>query len=70
MNNKGRVSGIALILLLLVALIVAYLAATQAGHLGFGQKPPTQAEQQNPVDQVREAVDAINGRMAKNNEAP
>ena len=69
-NNHGRVSGIALILLLIVALIVAYLAATLAGHLGFGQKPPTQAEQQNPVDQAREAVDAINGRMAQTYEAP
>ena len=69
-NNHGRVSGIALILLLIVALIVAYLAATQAGHLGFGQKPLTQAEQQNPVDQAREAVDAINGRMAQTYEAP
>jgi hypothetical protein len=69
-NNHGRVSGIALILLLLVALIVAYLAATQAGHLGFGQRSPTQVEQQNPVDQAREAVDAINGRMAQTYEAP
>ena len=69
-NNHGRVSGIALILLLIVALIVAYLAATQAGRLGFGQRPPTQAAQQNPVDQAREAVDAINGRMAQTYEAP
>ena len=44
--------------------------ATQAGRLGFGQRPPTQAEQQNPVDQAREAVDAINGRMAQTYEAP
>ena len=69
-NNHGRVSGIALILLLIVALIVAYLVATQAGRLGFGQRQPTQAEQQNPVDQAREAVDAINGRMAQTYEAP
>jgi hypothetical protein len=44
--------------------------ATQAGRLGFGQRPPTQAEQQNPVDQARETVDAINGWMAQTYEAP
>ena len=44
--------------------------ATQAGRLGFGQRPPTQAAQQNSVDQAREAVDAINGRMAQTYEAP
>ena len=46
------------------------IKTTQAGRLGFGQRPPTQAAQQNPVDQAREAVDAINGRMAQTYEAP
>lgn len=64
-NNHGRVSGIALILLLLVALIVAYLAATQVRRLGFGQRAPTQSEQQNPVDQAQDAVDALNERMGQ-----
>ena len=36
MNKKGAGSGIALILFLCVALLVAYLFMTQMGSLGFG----------------------------------
>jgi flagellar basal body-associated protein FliL len=63
MNNKGKGSGIFLIVILIVALIVAYLAVTQMSSLGFGKKKEAQIEQQNPVHQAQDAVDAINQRQ-------
>jgi Tfp pilus assembly protein PilX len=38
MNNKGKGSGLFLIVILIVTLIVAYLAVTQMSSLGFGKK--------------------------------
>jgi Tfp pilus assembly protein PilX len=38
MNNKGKDSGLFLIVILIVVLIVAYLAVTQMSSLGFGKK--------------------------------
>lgn len=61
MNNKGRGSGLMLIIILVVALLIGYLAMTQMGSLGFG-KPSMQQEQtqQNAIEQAQNAVDAIN----------
>jgi hypothetical protein len=42
---------------------VAYLAVTQMRSLGFGKKEEAQIEQQNPVHQAQDAVDAINQRQ-------
>ena len=52
-----------LIIVLLVALLVGFLAVTQMGGLGFG-KTNTQQEQtqQNVIAQAQSAVDAINNR--------
>jgi Tfp pilus assembly protein PilX len=63
MNNKGKGSGLFLIVILIVVLIVAYLAVTQMRSLGFGKKEEAQIEQQNPVHQAQDAVDAINQRQ-------
>ena len=63
MNNKGKGSGLFLIVILIVALIVAYLAVTQMSSLGFGKKEEAQIEQQDPVRQAQDAVDAINQRQ-------
>jgi len=63
MNNKGKGSGIFLIVILIVTLIVAYFAVTQMSSLGFGKKEETRIEQQNPVHQAQDAVDAINQRQ-------
>ena len=41
MNDKGKVSGLALVIILIVTLIVAYLAVTQMDALGFGKKQET-----------------------------
>ena len=64
MNNKGKGSGLVLIILLLVTLLIGYLAMTQMEGLGFGttntQKEQTQ---QNAIEQAQSAVDAINDRL-------
>jgi len=61
--NKGKGSGLALTVILVAALIVAYLAVTQMDSLGFGTKEETeQAETQNPVQQAQDIVNLINGR--------
>ena len=67
MNNKGRGSGLMLIIILVVALLIGYLAMTQMDSLGFG-KTGTQQEQtqQNVIEQAQNAVDAINSRIQQN----
>ena len=64
MNNKGKGPGLALIILLLVALLIGYLAMTQMEGLGIGTAN-TQTEQttQNAIEQAQSAVDAINNRL-------
>ena len=61
-DNKGRASGLALIMLLIVALLVAWLATTQMGSLGFGPmtQQETQTEERDPIEQAQDAVDALN----------
>ena len=53
-----------LIIILVVAIIIAYLAVSNMSSLGFGKKEETQ--QQDPVQQAQDAVDAINERMQQN----
>ncbi len=71
MNNKGRGSGLMLIIILVVALLIGYLAMTQMGSLGFG-KPGLQQEQtqQNVIEQAQNAVDAINNRLRQTDLEP
>ena len=64
MNNNGRGSGLMLIIVLLVALLIAWFAVTHMGGLGFGKTDAQQAQtQQNVIEQAQNAVDAINNRM-------
>ena len=66
MNNRGRGSGLILIIVLLVALLIACLAVTQMGGLGFGKTDAQQAQtQQNVIEQAQSAVDAINNLMQR-----
>ena len=58
MNSKGKGTGLALVIIMLAALLAAYLAVTQIGGLGFGNKSAEQ--QQNPVQQAQNVVDLIN----------
>ena len=71
MNNNGRGSGLILIIVLLVALLVGFLAVTQMGGLGFGKTDAQQAQtQQNAIEQAQNAVDAINNRMLQSGLEP
>ena len=65
MNSNGRGSGLVLIILLLVALLIAFLVIKQMGNFGFGKDDSLQEPQQDPVQQAQNAVDAINNRMAQ-----
>ena len=71
MNNNGRGSGLILIIVLLVALLVGFLAVTQMGGLGFGKKNTQQEQtQQNAIAQAQNAVDAINDRIQQSGFKP
>ena len=65
MNSKGKGSGLFVIVIMIAALIVAYLAVTQMGSQGIGKKrmEETQIEQQDPVNAAQDVVDAINQRQ-------
>lgn len=58
MNNKGIGSGVAIIIILIVALLLAFLAMKNIGS--FDNKPGQAA---NVVEQTQDAVDAINDRI-------
>ena len=60
-----------LIIILVVALLIGYLAMTQMGSLGFG-KPSMQQEQtqQNVIEQAQNAVDAINNHLRQTDLEP
>ena len=62
MNNKGKGSGLVLIIVLVVALLIGYLAMTQMDSLGFG-KTNVQQTHQTAIEQAQNAVDAINNRI-------
>lgn len=64
MNNKGKGSGLVLIILLLVALLIGYLAMTQMEGVGFWTtNTQTEQTQQNAIEQAQSAVDVINSRL-------
>ncbi len=59
-NSKGKGTGVAILMLLFVALLVAWLALTQMKSLGFGSGDESQ---EDPVDAAEEAVDDLNDKM-------
>ena len=63
-DRSGRGTGLTLLLLIVVALIVAWLAVTQLGSL---RRPQDSAAQPTGdlVQQAQDAVDALNGRMGQ-----
>lgn len=61
-NNRGAGSGMILIAILIVALIIAYLVATQMGAFGLGSKKE-QNQQETYVDDAQDAVDSLNQHM-------
>ncbi|MBR3587563.1 MAG: hypothetical protein IKO00_16185 [Oscillospiraceae bacterium] len=71
MNSKGKGSGLMLIIILLVALLIGYLAMTQMDSLGFGKTDMQQEQtQQNVIEQAQNAVDAINNRLQQTDLEP
>ena len=64
MKNNGRGSGLMLMIVLLVALLIAWFAVTHMGGLGFGKTDAQQAQtQQNVIEQAQSAVDAIKNHL-------
>lgn len=61
MNNRGKSSGMLILIVLVIALVAAYLAVTQMGSLGFGETAVQQTgPQQTVVQQAQGLVDQIN----------
>jgi hypothetical protein len=61
-NRSGRGTGLALVVILIAALVVAWLAVTQLQGLR-GPQEAASAQPTPTVQQARDAVDALNGRM-------
>lgn len=60
-----------LMIVLLVALLIAWFAVTQMGGLGFGKTDAQQEQaQQNAIEQAQNAVDAINNRIRQSGLEP
>ena len=68
--HSGRGTDLVLLLILIIALVVAWLAATQLGALRKPQPENAAQPTADLVQQAQDAVDAINGRMAQTYEAP
>ena len=68
MNNKGKGAGLALVLLLIVALLVAWFAVKNMGGLGFSSS--TDVQQENAVQQAQDLVNQINDRMQQAGQTP
>ena len=58
MNNRGKGSGIALVIILVVALMIAFLVMKNLGSMGPGKE--TAVQQENYVQQAQSVVDQIN----------
>ena len=66
LDNKGRSSGLMLVVILLVIVIVALIFAAQMGAFGMGNSMNGPAAQSpDPVAQAQEAVDALNERIGQ-----
>ncbi len=58
MNNKGKGSGLALVIILVAALIIGLLVVKNMG--GLGPEKETAVQQENYVQQAQSVVDQIN----------
>ena len=58
MKNRGKGSGLALVIILVVALIIGFLVVKNMGGLGPGKE--TAVQQENYVQQAQSVVDQIN----------
>lgn len=60
MNNNGKGTGLTLLIILIIALLIAFLGVKNMGLLGIGRSTP---QQESYVQQAQDAVDALNERM-------
>ncbi len=70
MNNKGIGSPLFLLILLCVAVLIAYLAVSNMGSLGFGKQSAQQENVTNPIEQTQDAVNQLNERMEQAGQEP
>ncbi len=69
MTNRGKIAGLALVIILVVALLIASFLLKNMDSLGVG-KDAAATEQENVVQQAQDLVDQINDRMQQAGQAP
>ena len=62
MNNKGKGSGLAILLILIAALLIGFLAVKNMGALKNASAPGVE-QAGDPVQQAQALVDQINQRQ-------
>lgn len=67
MNNNGKGTGLTLLIILIIALLIAFLGVKNMGLLGIGRSTP---QQESYVQQAQDAVDAINQRQQQAGQEP
>jgi len=65
MNNNGKGSGLTLVLILIVALLVAWLTVTQLGTIRRPQDSGAVQPTEDLVQQAQDVVDALNDKMGQ-----
>ncbi len=68
MTNRGKIAGLALVIILVVALLIASFLLKNMDSLGVGGDAA--AQQENPVQQAQDLADQINDRMQQTGQAP
>lgn len=61
MNNNGKGTGLTLLIILIIALLIAFLSVKNMGPLDIGGSTPQQNE--DYIQQAQDAVDALNEKM-------
>ena len=62
MNNNGKGTGLTLLIILIIALLIAFLVVKNMGIFGIGGSTP---QQENYVQQAQDAVNALNDKMGQ-----
>ena len=69
MNNKGKGSGLAIVLILIVALLIAFLAMKNMTALNNASAPGVE-QSNDPVQQAQDVVDKLNQRQQQAGQEP
>ena len=68
MSNRGKIAGLALVIILVVALLIASSLLKNMDSLGVDRDAA--AQQENPVQQAQGLADQINDRMQQAGQEP